>query len=70
MHGAIPTPIFSCSIASLIVIFLILGPLWPQTSMKQIHLWERFFCRWNVNSHPVSPPDCCGYEPATWQDDW
>ena len=40
------------------------GPLWPQTGMKQMRLWERFFCRWNINSHPAMSGG------GSWRDDW
>jgi len=46
------------------------GPIWPHTSMKQIHLWERFYCRWNVNSHPVCPSTRTADDCGIWQDDW
>ena len=38
------------------------GPLWPCTSIKKLALWERYFCRWDPEMHPV------GGEP--WTDEW
>ena len=37
-------------------------PLWPCTSVKKLALWERYFCRWDPEMHPV------GGEP--WTDTW
>ena len=38
------------------------APLWPCTSIKKLALWERYFCRWDPEMHPV------GGEP--WKDMW
>lgn len=36
--------------------------LWPCTSIKKLALWERYFCRWDPEMHPLSG------EP--WKDTW
>jgi hypothetical protein len=39
-------------------------PLWPRLLLRDIRLWDRFFCRWDINSHPHH---VTGVE---WHDDW
>lgn len=39
-------------------------PIWPRLMLRDIRLWERFFCRWDTNSHPHH---ITGLE---WHDDW
>mmetsp|Transcript_23301 Transcript_23301/g.72919 ORF Transcript_23301/g.72919 Transcript_23301/m.72919 type:complete len:893 (-) Transcript_23301:3260-5938(-) len=31
------------------------GVLWPRTSIKKSHLWQRYFCRWDPYMHPRPP---------------
>lgn len=54
------------------------GALWPKTGIKQMQLWERFFCRWNMHSHPAGLSSH-SWEAETeaeaggsdsWHDDW
>ncbi len=41
------------------------GPIWPQTSMHRIKLWERFWLRWDMTAHPNSLD-----KKGAWRDDW
>ena len=39
--------------------------IWPTVSVKQVNLWERYFCRWDVKLHPNSLNIW-----DQWHDDW
>jgi myotubularin-related protein 1/2 len=39
--------------------------VWPSTSIKQIQVWTRYFCRWDQEAHPRG-----GGGAEAWQDDW
>ncbi len=39
-------------------------PIWPSCNISQVTLWERFWQRWDIGSHPNSLSD------KQWHDDW
>lgn len=41
------------------------APIWPNTSMHRIKLWERYWLRWDMSAHP-NTLDAQG----PWRDDW
>ena len=41
------------------------NPIWPNTSMHRIKLWERYWLRWDMTAHPNNLDARGG-----WKDDW
>lgn len=39
--------------------------LWPSTSIKKVKVWDRYFCRFDLDCHPKSVGGV-----AKWMDDW
>jgi hypothetical protein len=40
------------------------GPLWINTQIGKMQIWERFFARWDSNAHPNL------FLKQQWHDDW
>ena len=40
------------------------GPIWPKASPRCLHLWDRYFLRWDPVCHPNLTTG------ISWNDDW
>lgn len=39
-------------------------PIWPSCGAASVHVWSRFWLRWDVSAHPNNLSD------TPWHDDW